>query len=140
MVRIRRGNSRFIGILISGMAFFSPMIAAQAKEMPLAFNSKTYTVGKVPVGIAVGDFNGDGKIDIVTANEDDHSISVLRSNGDGTFQAPQTFSVGANPVGIAMGDLTGSGNLDIVTANYNDNTVSVLLNKNDSSSQQQSPT
>ncbi|MBO0780108.1 MAG: VCBS repeat-containing protein, partial [Ktedonobacteraceae bacterium] len=77
--------------------------------------------------MAVGDFTGDGFLDIVTANSSDNTISVLLGNGDGTFQSQQTYSVGSTPAVVAVGDFTGDGRLDIATANLGDNTISVLL-------------
>jgi hypothetical protein len=88
----------------------------------------------------VGDFNGDGKLDIVTTNTTDNSLSLLMGNGDGTFQSPQTLHVGTDPTGVAVGDFNGNGKLDIATINSNDNSVSVLMGKSDSAtSSRQSP-
>ena len=44
--------------------------------------------------VAVGDFNGDGKSDLVTADDDGNTASVLLGNGNGTFQAKQSFGTG----------------------------------------------
>ena len=44
-------------------------------------------VGSDPTAVAVADVNGDGKPDLVTANDGDDTVSVLLGNGDGTFQA-----------------------------------------------------
>ena len=46
----------------------------------------SYTAGFEPFSVAVGDFNGDGKLDLVVANFDGNTVSVLLGNGDGTFQ------------------------------------------------------
>ncbi len=86
-----------------------------------------YTVGQDPIAVAVGDFNGDGHLDIVTANYFDGTISVLLGNGDGTFQTQQVISVGSLPHAVAVGDLNGDGKLDIVIADSGSNDVEVLM-------------
>ena len=45
----------------------------------------------------MGDFNGDGKSDLVTADYGDNTVSVLLGNGNGTFQAKQSFGTGTGP-------------------------------------------
>ncbi len=84
-------------------------------------------IGSGPEGIAVGDFNGDDNLDVVTANHYTNNVSLLLGDGHGSFQPAQNFAVGSGPEGIAVGDLTGNGIPDVVTANSNDNTVSILM-------------
>src|SRR5438874_16261 len=81
--------------------------------------------------LAAGDFNGDGKIDLVVANAGTNNISVLLGNGDGTFQAARTFPVGNRLEFVAVGDFNGDGKLDVAVASYNTNTVGVLLGNGD---------
>jgi hypothetical protein len=73
---------------------------------------------------AIGDFNGDEKLDLVCIGG--NTFSVLLGNGDGTFQ---TGFIGAvdEPGGVAVGDFNGDGRLDLAVTNSSDNTVSVLL-------------
>jgi hypothetical protein len=80
-----------------------------------------------PVGaLAAGDFNGDGKLDMVTANLSYNSVTVLLGNGDASFQSPVAIPCGANPVAVAVGDFNGDGKLDLATANSANRSVSVL--------------
>ena len=81
----------------------------------------------IQFGSAIGDVNGDGKPDLVVANSDGNTVSVLLGNGNGTFQAQQTFATGDDPYSVAVADVTGDGKPDIVVANVVSDTVSVLL-------------
>jgi hypothetical protein len=82
-----------------------------------------------PVFIAIGDFNGDGKPDLVAADLNGGMVSVLLGNGDGTFQAPVNYSDGGlGTASVAVADLNGDGKPDLVTANQNTANLSVLLN------------
>ena len=89
------------------------------------------TGGGLPWYIAVGDFNGDGKPDLVITNYGDNSFSVLLGNGDGTFQPPRTSPLGTHPAQIAVGDFNGDGKLDLAISNVGDNTISMLLGNGD---------
>src|SRR5208283_5223666 len=86
-----------------------------------------YSTGVAPVSVATGDFNGDGKLDLVTADSGSNTVSILLGNGDGIFQANQDFVVGGGPVSVLARDLNGDGTLDLAVSNYGSNSVSVLL-------------
>jgi len=90
--------------------------------------------GSGPISIAVGDANGDGKPDLLTANALTHTIGVLLNVGAGTFKvstayALTTYSTGAGskPTDIAVADVNGDGKPDVLTANFNGNATGVLL-------------
>jgi hypothetical protein len=76
--------------------------------------------------IAVGDFNGDGELDIAVM---DGQLSVLLGNGDGTFQAPVNYP-SVQGIWIAAADFNRDGKLDLVVST-NTNAVSVLLGNGD---------
>jgi hypothetical protein len=86
--------------------------------------------GSLPEAVAVGDFNGDGVLDLAVVFSG--GVHVLVGNGDGTFQPIWTTGVsyiaGSYPYSIAVGDFNGDGWPDLAVANIDSNDVSILLN------------
>ena len=80
---------------------------------------------------AVGDFNSDGRLDVVTADVNTGDVSVFLGLGDGTFQAARNIPVGALPIAVAVADFDGDGKLDMAVANQGSGDVSVLLGNGD---------
>ena len=86
-----------------------------------------------PVAHAAGDYecladvNGDGILDLVSADTAGNRVLVALGAGDGTFAAPVPFATGAGPVRVMVADVNGDGKPDIVTSNSVAGTVSVLL-------------
>ena len=80
--------------------------------------------------LAVGDFNGDGKLDLAATTN--AGVAVVLGNGDGTFTQPPGSPVrlGRQPLYVVVGEFNGDGKLDLVTVNADD-TVSVLLGNGD---------
>ena len=93
-----------------------------------------YTVGVGPSSVAVGDFNRDGKLDLVVASigyvEQGNTASVLLGNGDGTFQQAVNYTVGEGPDSVAVADFNGDGKLDLAVTNYA-GSISILLGNGD---------
>jgi hypothetical protein len=87
-----------------------------------------YSVPCCPSSIVAGDFNEDGKLDLVVATD---AASVLLGNGDGTFQPVLNYPAGSNTATVAVGDFNGDGHLDLAVANNGSNNVSVLLGNGD---------
>ena len=93
--------------------------------------------GKNPHGLAVGDINGDGRLDVLVAYYTDDSnpvnsvVNVLTNNVNGTypfFALSQSVEVGPRPLNVALGDVDADGDLDFITASSKGNTASVRVN------------
>jgi hypothetical protein len=86
-----------------------------------------YPVGQDPSFAATADFNHDGKLDLVSANNT--NISVLLGDGLGGFGPATNFATGDGTNSIAIGDFNHDNNQDVATANASDfpQNVSVLL-------------
>ena len=84
------------------------------------------TPGRRPLDVAVGDLNGDGRMDIVVAASGANSVLVFTQTATGTFNAPVAYAVGGDPQAVTVADLDGNGFADIAVATTA-NAVSVLL-------------
>jgi hypothetical protein len=87
-----------------------------------------FEVGNFPDSIAIGDLNGDGRPDLVVANQYSGAISVLLATGPGMF-APQQHYAGAS-TGVALADLDGDGRPEILILTTG-STLVVLHNAGD---------
>ena len=101
-------------ILGNGDGTFQP---AKTNPIPLNPGGSGY--------LAVGDFNGDGNVDIAAVNEE--TVEIFLGNGDGTFQTPTSLSAGSDTMSLVVGDFNGDGYLDLAVVNNRSNNVSILL-------------
>src|SRR5205085_1187753 len=121
----------------SSLNTYQPLVEVLEDRTLLSFLPPVnYAAGAHPTFVAVGDFNGDGTPDLVVANYGSYfspgdTVSVLLSNGDGSFQSAGTFPAGSRPSSVAVGDFDGDGHLDLAVANEANDTVSVLLGNGD---------
>lgn len=111
-----------------------------------------FPTGGDPSEVDLADLTGDGRLDVVVDYADQNFVSVLLSNGDGTFQAPRDYAVGPYlPAGkdsslgtlvdyrraMVVADLTSNGVPDIAVLNYQSDTISLLLGNGDGTFQPQ---
>lgn len=99
-----------------------------AKDSPIA-------VGTHPTSIAVGDWNRDGYLDIVTANSGSQDLTILLGDGRGSFKSapgspiPVPWKTSGGPLDhvIAVGDINRDGISDLLVTDHNTYEVTVLL-------------
>jgi hypothetical protein len=94
----------------SGNGSVSVLLANAKGAFGTAVN---YPITGRPDGIAVGDFNHDGSLDLAVATS--HGVQVLLGKGDGTFQSAVEYAPNAYQLYVVAGDFNGDGNLDLVT-------------------------
>jgi len=115
---------------LSGLAY-CVLLGSSLAHAGQFLQSPQYPTGTNPQAVAMGDFNGDGNLDLAVANADSNTISVLLGNGDGTFRPKVDYVTGDTPLGIAVADFNIDGHADIAVTNSASNTVSIFLGNGD---------
>ena len=110
----------------------TPSLAVWLNKGDGTFNAPSYFgVLAYPWALKSGDFNGDGKPDLVSVSSSafGNVASVLLGNGNGTFAAAVDYPTAVSPFVVAVGDYNKDGKLDVATGNGN--SVSVMLGNGD---------
>ena len=104
-------------------------IGSVSFESPVTFSTNANVTA-----VALADIDGDGQLDVVTANRDNNTLSILRHTGaagiinSGSFAPCVDFAAGPGPFRITIGDLDHDGRPEIIVSNFGGNTISVFHN------------
>src|SRR2546421_1183784 len=115
------------------------LLEPEAAAQTVLFGAKTdFGTGARSQSVAVGDFNGDGTLDLAVANpnssaagvgSDSATVSILLGTGTGSFGAKTDFSTGRASSSVAVGDFNGDGKLDLAVAGFGDTAATLLGRK-----------
>ena len=92
---------------------------------------RDYRVGRLPVAVAMGDLDGDGYEDVISANRGSRNLSVLMNEGDGSLGAAVNYTVDGTPWYVVTADFDADGDVDLATANQPNRTVGIFYNRGD---------
>src|SRR3990170_5140944 len=116
----------FVVLVLWGIYPFAQTSQASSDSIPFA-PAVNYLAGDGPCSIFCADLDGDGDLDLAVANGISGNVSVLKNNGDGTFQTKVDYPAGY-PNFIFCADLNGDNDLDLAVARASSDSVSVLMN------------
>jgi len=100
-----------------GLPEMTPLVGIDLSVSPFLTTPPTYAAGSNPRGVALADFNSDGRQDIIVAAD---PPMLLLGNGDGTFQTGTPLStLGSAPTAVAVADFNHDGALDLAFSTFN---------------------
>ncbi len=119
-----------------GRGCFSPVGTETVRRWSVRVLRATPIPGKRSHAVndaRIGDINGDGHLDVVTANLGTSTISIFNGRGDGNFGADRQLDAGKNGAFLGLGDLDGDKDVDLVITHWTEAFVSVFLNRGNGS-------
>jgi len=105
-----------------------PASQSKKKMAPLFRISTVLDTGKEPSFLVADDFDIDGNLDLVVLNSGEHTMSVYKGKGDGSFKDQVQYKTGADPICLAVADFNSDGFKDIAELNYQDQDIQIFLN------------
>ena len=98
--RIRLSRVLWLSVLV---VMLGGLLEPEAAAQTVSFGAKTdFVTGARPQSVAVGDFNGDGTLDLAVVNDRSGTVSILLGTGTGSFGAKTDFGTGAYPQSFAV--------------------------------------
>jgi hypothetical protein len=117
-----RRTAVLVALAIAGAALAAETVPPFGPPSRIAIGE-----ARSPSAIAAGDFNGDGKMDVVVASEGSNDVTVLLGDGRGGLRQGASVPAGANPAEIFVGDFDRDGHPDLAIANHDTSFVTILL-------------
>jgi len=128
---ITAGNLNGLGLSIAisnrDSASISIMLNSGGTLNPPTIVSLPLTT-ETPMGIAIGDVDGDGIDDIIVADSANNQVLLLKIDNQGGVGSISGYTVTGGPIELALADIDSDGKLDIVVINQTTQTISILLN------------
>ncbi|HEV2175864.1 MAG TPA: FG-GAP-like repeat-containing protein [Terriglobia bacterium] len=127
------GRTDFALPIIGGTFPYGVQIILGQKDGTLALGG-FYTVNGGAdqlENIVSGDFNGDGKLDLVAFDITASNYVIFLGNGDGTFQPASVIATGNFETALVTADLNRDGKLDLVTGEFSNGIIQVILGNGD---------
>ncbi len=126
---LSRRSWRRLFAALTGLVLAATVGTAPAEASFTPAPGSPLAVGIQPYSALAQDLDGDGRVDVATANGTSSNLSVFLGTAAGGFAAAggSPFPTGSGPSGAAVADFNGDGRRDIAVSNYADKTVSVLL-------------
>jgi hypothetical protein len=119
---------RFLGIAALAVLLFTGCAQPRRCRDPLPFGpAQELAVGALPLDVAAADLNGDGAVDLVSADARTNALSVLLGRGDGAFSAAVSIPVGVAPHLVSLADVDRDEDPDAIASDHDSAGVAVLL-------------
>ena len=120
---------------VAGAIALAMLVAVAVMSLPahadvLSFDdAQAYPVGENPKGLFAGDCDGDGTIDLLSANQNAGDLTTLRNDGSGAFEFGRTTTTGSQPAAAVCADLTGDGLVDLAAVHRESGLVTIYRRK-----------